>query len=146
MGLKSLPYSEGVLIDIVGKLVKYGSISEKSMNYVGILLSKIANLPALEAVKVAEHEAAADVPVGRINVTGTVVSTKVQDSPYGSTFKMLVKSDAGWKVWGTVPSTIDPKRGDVVSFTATVERSKDDPKFGFFKRPTGATVKVELAA
>lgn len=33
------------------------------------------------------------------------------------------------------------EKGDKVEFTATLEQSKDDDRFGFFKRPTKATVK-----
>ena len=52
---------------------------------------------------------------------------------------MLVKDDSGFKVFGTVPSSISRvSKGDVVEFTATLEPSKDDPKFGFYKRPSKA--------
>ena len=42
--------------------------------------------------------------------------------------------------WGSVPSSIDVDKDDVVRFTATVEKSSDDPLFGFFKRPAKAEV------
>ena len=46
--------------------------------------------------------------------------------------KSLVKDDSGFKVFGTVPSSISRvSKADVVEFTATLEPSKDDPKFGF---------------
>ena len=93
----------------------------------------------LEAKWAAELEAAEPVPTGRIDVSGKVLSYKYQESMYGSTLKMLVKDDRGFKLWGTVPSAIyEVERGDMVSFTATVEPSKDDDKFGFFKRPSKA--------
>jgi len=44
----------------------------------------------------------------------------------------LVQDDRGFKVWGT--SQAD--KGDRVTFMARVEVSQDDPKFGFYKRPT----------
>jgi hypothetical protein len=86
---------------------------------------------------------------GRIQITGTVVSTKTVDSPYGTQYKMLVLDDRGFKVWGSVPSAIhiiedcyDQQRAlireDVVSFTATVKKSDRDESFGFFSRPTKA--------
>lgn len=53
---------------------------------------------------------------------------------------MIVKTDAGWKVYGTVPGSIDAKRGDHITFEAQVTVSDDDPKFGFFKRPTKAKI------
>jgi hypothetical protein len=44
-------------------------------------------------------------------------------------------------VWGTVPASIDNvQRGALVEFTATVQVSDNDPKFGFFKRPSKAKI------
>jgi hypothetical protein len=54
---------------------------------------------------------------------------------------MLVKDDRGFRVYGTVPGDIiGVANGDRVRFDAAVEPSKDDPKFGFYKRPTKATI------
>jgi len=104
----------------------------------------------VEAVKDAAHRAevarraavaatAEACPVGRVEVTGTVLSTKWVDNKYGCTLKMLVEDRRGFKVFGSVPSALDNVRGRSVSFTAALEPSKDDEKFGFFKRPTKAT-------
>lgn len=87
------------------------------------------------------------VPSGKTTITGSVVSIKVQDDYYsgGVSLKMLVESDEGWKVWGSVPralwasSDATVRVGDSVTFTATVEPSADDVLFGFFKRPTKAS-------
>jgi hypothetical protein len=50
---------------------------------------------------------------------------------------MLIKTDAGYKLWGTVPSAMPhPERGDRVSLEALVVPSKDDTKFGFYSRPS----------
>lgn len=96
------------------------------------------------AAKRAEDKAwaeanAEDVPEGKATVVGEVLTLKWQDSQFGSTLKMLVKATQGFKVWGTVPSSLlgEDKlmAGTMVRVTATFERSKDDPKFGFFKRP-----------
>lgn len=96
----------------------------------------------LDAVAARE---AAKVPVveGRYEMTGTVLSQKCQESDYGLTLKMLVAVDHGGKVWGTVPRDLDVATGDRVAFTATVERSRDDAAFGFFKRPTRARVLLD---
>tara|TARA_Y100001938_G_scaffold151191_1_gene247147 strand:- start:5493 stop:6347 length:855 start_codon:yes stop_codon:yes gene_type:complete len=94
-----------------------------------------------EELKRREEELAAaePVPYGRIDVCGEVLSVKSQESMYGWTLKMLVKDRRGFKLWGSVPSAIDDvSRGDKIKFTAAVERSKDDEKFGFYKRPTKA--------
>ena len=117
-----------------------------------------------QAVWAAEREIenanAEPVVAGRQTITGVVVSTKLVDGYYGDVFKMLVKDDRGFKVWGTVPQAIIDEavyqtqirfgpdtsydygvlKGQRVTFTATVEASNDDDKFGFFKRPTKAAI------
>lgn len=116
------------------KIRKYGSLSAKQIDAVqrGIDRAKKREAEA-EALKSVEPLAE-----GRYAIEGEVLTTKWQESDYGTTLKMLVKMDDGNKVWGTVPRAIecDPK-GERVNFTATVERSKDDEHFGFYKRPTG---------
>lgn len=98
------------------------------------------------------HAALPGVPTGRATVEGEILSTKWVENTYsyngGGTTKMLVLTDAGWKVWGTMPSSLDAERGDRVAFTATLEPSRDDHAFGFFKRPTQARVaaRAEVAA
>ena len=51
---------------------------------------------------------------------------------------MLLKTDAGWKVWGTMPSNTTAKKGDRVTFDAKITISQDDSKCGFYNRPTKA--------
>src|SRR5262245_18972766 len=52
---------------------------------------------------------------------------------------MLMRTDDGWKVWGSVPAALDNVlRGDRVQFRAKVQRSQDHEKFGFVSRPTQA--------
>lgn len=111
-----------------------------------------------------EREAAKrPVPTGRIEVSGTIRSAKCVEGHYGSVLKMLVEGEA-WKVWGSVPRNNtdqvyeefhsddrDPRfdgfavwtqclLGRSVTFTATVKASPDDPSFGFFTRPSKATI------
>lgn len=99
-----------------------------------------------EAAAKAEAKAAIpDLPTGKITVEGEIVSFKCVDTDWGTTIKMLVKNEEGWKVYGTVPKALNEAEvGDVVRFTANVEASRDDTKFGFYKRPTRATL-VEAA-
>lgn len=92
-----------------------------------------------------ERQAAEPCPTGRINITGEVVSVKTQYDAFGPQFKMLVKDDRGFKVWGTIPKAIDPSAGCRVSFVAAVEPSGDDNKFGFYKRPSKAVLLDEAA-
>lgn len=100
-----------------------------------------------EAVERASEpeEVYTSVIAGRYEITGTVVSVKTSENAYGVrlVFTVKVSTDGGvYLVWGTVPSAIGGVGvGDKVAFTATVTPS-DRPSvhFGFFKRPTRATI------
>jgi len=144
-----------ILCDIVRKLIKYGDLSDKQIAFVRRLVYQVDNRVTVEAKRQSEHDALPDCPEGRTTVIGEVLTTKVQDSIYGDQLKMLVKAESGYKVWGTIPSCLslievtkegeDKRtkqrglaRGDKVQFTAMLQRSKDDAKFGFYKRPTKA--------
>lgn len=141
---KGWPSEERTIIDVVGKLVKYGSISDKQYNLIDVLLNRIANRAVREAERKAEAERALDVPSGRMTVNGTVLMTRVDDSPFGynaTVVKMLFKADpeaGGYKLWGTCPAHIE--KGQHIRLTATLERSDRDPKFGFFKRPKAVVI------
>lgn len=97
------------------------------------------------AQRQAEHLAAESIVDGKQTITGTVITVKDQSSDWGWSLKMLVKDDRGFKVWGSVASSILEQcdssvhlKGKRVTFTATLKASDDDAKFGFFKRPTKA--------
>lgn len=137
-GVPETRYEESTIIDIVSKLVRYGSISEKQMAFIKRLLDKIDDRAGIEARRAAETAAAAPVPMSedRIIVEGEVLSNKVVETDFGTMHKILIRADAGWKVYGTAPSDIrDAQKGERVSFTARVTKSNDDEKFGFFSRP-----------
>lgn len=98
-----------------------------------------------------ERQDAEDIVSGKQVITGEVISAKWVSSQWGDSFKMLVKDERGFKVWGTVPEKIqidvvgsysqisgDDMKGVKVTFTATVTASDDDPQFGFYSRPTKA--------
>ena len=134
------------LIDIVGKLVKWGSISEKQMAFVGKLAEQCdgykAKQAAYEAKKADERANNEDVPETdeRITIEGEILSVKYNED--WGIYQMLVKDDRGFKVWGTQPSKAsDTDKGDRIKFDAKVTRSNKDSQFGFFKRPT----KVQVA-
>lgn len=102
---------------------------------------------AFKAKKAKEDAEAADCPNGRFELTGVVLTIKLQQSMYGDTLKMLVKTPEGYKVWGSVPSSIDcdDLKGCTIRFTARVERSDNDAKFGYFTRPSKASIVEEVA-
>ena len=78
---------------------------------------------------------------GRGEITGEIVSTREDEGMYGWTTKMRVRDDRGFEVWGTMPKALvdaGAEAGARVSFTATVEASRGDETFGFFRRPAAA--------
>lgn len=114
---------------------------------VGRWRDKMAEAKAAREAAEARRETAPPVPVGRVRITGTVTTIKNVESDYGTTVKIRVMSDEGWAVWGTAARALLDEgidRGDKVTFMATIERSRDDEKFGFFSRPSKAEV-VERA-
>ncbi len=152
-------YGEDLMVDretrfrsgLAWKLHQYGSLSEKQLAAVRRGLER----DAAEAEKQARALAAGAFTGGKLDIEGTVVSTKWVESQYGSAKKMMVELDDGRRLWGTVARGLDEVtldeegrhvettllgQGDRVAFTATVEASQDDPTFGFFKRPTKARV------
>jgi len=148
------------LNDMVHTFNKWGNLSERQTAAVRKFMVKAVEFAQRDAERQAEREAevAASEPLaeGRRLITGIILSTKWQESMYGTTPKMLVKQADGNKVWGTVPDaafeyspagtlTLDDLKGREVEFTATVERSQDDEHFGFYKRPTGIKTKEVVA-
>ena len=134
-------YEERTIRSIVVNLIKYGNLSEKQVAFVRNLLKKIEDRPRIEAEKRMEYKAAAEVPVSdkRMHVAGEILTVRGEDTNFGYVTKILIKTDAGYKLWGTLPSAAyGAKRGDRIEFEARVERSEKDEKFGFFKRPTNS--------
>lgn len=119
--------------DVVAKLGLYGSLSERQVSAVLKAIARDAEVAAGKAQEAVEVKG--DAPVGRQTVTGTVLSTKVQESIYGATLKMLLKLTNGSRVWLTVPRKATVTKGDSVTVTATFEVSKDDKSFAFGSRP-----------
>lgn len=97
-------------------------------------------------------------PEGRVEVEGEIVSARVQQSDFGDNVKIVVKTDAGWACWLTLPSslgdslrddngnhlyslseTADAVKGKRVRLTATLTRSPSDQTFAFGKRPAKAS-------
>lgn len=139
------PYSEShweedTIGDIVGKLVKYGSMSEKQTAFLRSLLTRIDTRIEREAKRKAERALADDCPTGKLVITGVVVKTDLQENDWGVRDVMTVKDDHGFLVWGTSPRAYTIEKGDHVTFSATVTPSGKDAKFGFYKRPTKVDV------
>lgn len=122
---------------------------------------------AAEAEKLA-HQEAHPAPTGRVVVTGEIASAKVVEGDYGTSYKVMVKDDQGFRVWVSLPKAqveqavyeynethpepytwgpacwllgadgTDEKGvvGRRITFTATLEQSRDDKSFAFGSRPT----------
>ena len=111
-----------------------------------------------------ERAKAKDVPLTdeRIEFVGEIVKVKWHESKSFDLYangpavseKMVFKSDDGYMLWGTFPQALwklidssghehEDAKGKRISFVARVQRSKNDPKFGFYKRPTKALVEGE---
>lgn len=125
-----------IVVDMVQKLISYGALSDKQWEFLKRLLHRIENRAVVETQRAAEKANAKDCPTGRMDIVGTVLTTRVVEGYYGDTTKMLVKTPEGYTLWGTVPSSLQVEKGQEVRFRATVEPSKDDPKHGYFSRPT----------
>ena len=123
---------------------KAGKLSEAQVKLLGNLSTR--------KQKREEQDAEFTTPVPetdtRIAIKGTVASVKWVSTNFGETQKMLVLCEAGYKLYGSVPSSIADKvaRGATVAFTAKVQPSRDDKVFGFYSRPTKATVALQVTA
>lgn len=151
-------YEENTIRDIVSKLITYGSISTAQKNFLASLLGRIDRREEAKVKREEEQANAHPVPLylteNRHVITGKIVSVKLTSSLYGEVWKILVVHKYGWKLWGPVPhgilndSTVpvNELKGKYVTFKSRVTVSKDDPKFGFFSRPSAAKLITEAEA
>ena len=153
-------YASRVFDDKHGKPMRYVTVSHCPQDICEAIHEKLVGdlirlqkyqqeqRDAQRAERDAAHEAGEDAPEGRVVITGTVLAFKRQESIYGDVLKMLVQDDRGFRVWGSVPSSLDDaERESRITFTATVTASDKGSKFGFFKRPAKAAVlDIEAAA
>jgi hypothetical protein len=134
----------GRVNDMWHKLVKYGSLSEKQIEFAEKLIGEAKN-PKPRNDEDEEPKPTKVAPRGRVDFSGEVLCLKLKDYGYGEQLKMLARSsDGGWKLWVTCPSSLladeTPLKGKVVRMTVTVEPSDRDEYFAFGKRPTRAAI------
>lgn len=160
------PYEEEpkevlVLRDMLFRLNRYGSMSDKAVAYALTLPGRMKE--RLERAAARERERAEEVhvpaPSGRVTFEGTVVSAKWHETAFGNAIKMTIKvstPEGTWLVWVTAGADLREAyfatgqtgdmvgwlRGRRVSLTATLTPGKE-PHFAFGKRPTGARVLEE---
>lgn len=130
--------------DLLTKLHRYGYLTERQADAVRRGIQKdrdrVAGAAAREADRADKIASGVTVPTGETNVMGTVLTVRTHQNAYGYRLVMTVADDRGFKVWGTVPRSIDPNPGDRVAFLADLSPSDNDPLFGFFKRPRKAGI------
>lgn len=134
-------YQSNFVKDVLAKLAQYGELSERQVEALERAFAQRQQRAEEEAAKqAASNEPVVPCPTGRVSITGIVLNTKYVENDFTGyeTLKMLVRDNRGFKVWGTMPRSLDANVGDSVTFTANLEASCKDPQFGFFKRPTKA--------
>jgi hypothetical protein len=140
---KALDTDHYISRDLKASFEKWGNLSAKQLALVFKLEADVAKKAAEAAAEAANPRVKEPVPETseRITVTGKLISYRWEKNRYAyageDTLKMLVEDDRGFRLWGTMPSSLgDAERGDRVTFCAAVTRSKKDEFFGFTKRPT----------
>jgi uncharacterized ubiquitin-like protein YukD len=127
VGLEEALYIENnpTIKKIRENFVKYNKISEKQVEFV---------LKLAEKQKVI-NETCQSVDFSKLeNEELEVVSLKGHESRFGMVTKILLKSEKGFKLYGNLNSK-DIEVGNIVLFSSNqIEKSRDDAKFGFFKR------------
>lgn len=133
-----------VIAGMKANLARFGSLSIKQIAYARTLAerqqqeSRPEEKPVIPPIIQAE----------RVAIAGRIVSAKSKDTQFGVSFKMLVLLPNGQKLWGSIPDaifretqrSIQGLKGVEIEFIANVSPSNDDQAFGFFARPTKATV------
>lgn len=143
------------IVDVLSKGRQYGNLSDRQ-------LEAIVKAYDRDNAPEAPPEIKGTIIEGRQIIEGTVVSCREKDSDFGPTWKITVKDDENRCYWGTLPknlnivdfsktylqangATSDPQihLNVRVRFTAAVTRSDRDRAFGFYKRPTKASIVTE---
>lgn len=125
--------SNSFIADIARKFEQYATLSPRQIEAVIAAAKRDAEY---KARRVEEAATRGPVPTGkRIEFTGKLVSRKQQESQFGIQHKCLIKLPNGSAIWMTEPAGCNVELQGEVTIRATVEASKDDPSFGFAKRP-----------
>lgn len=104
-------------------------VEEKIVKYRNIRLDQLTSSPVPETDK-------------RITIKGEITSYKVKETDWGLTTKILITTDEGYKLYGSLPKSLedceryDDLIGQQIQFDCSVIKSDRDEYFGFYKRPT----------
>lgn len=123
-------------------LQRNGELTERQVEALAKSIQRDQERKSKQEEEMANDPDPAPVIEGKIEITGKIIGLGSKEYGYGeSRLVMTVLDDRGFKVWGTKPSALyGTERGDRVRFIATVEAARDSENFGFFKRPSKATV------
>lgn len=102
--LENLAVAHPIIQDIRRKLISTGCRWDLTPKQISLVVKL-----ATESRQPAEKHVPVPIVDGRQLVQGIVVSTKIQDSDYGSTLKMIVKvvtPKGCWLVYGTAPAKL----------------------------------------
>jgi len=145
------------LVDVRNSLNHHDSINKGFSEKMIAAVRKIMNQRLEE-----ENRPKVHVEEGRIEVMGKIISIKNKESDFGTTVKVVVEDNRGFRVYGTLQKNLiddfydrwiaaldeddfeergledgwfPMAKGAVVKFVATVAASSDDVEFGWFSRP-----------
>jgi hypothetical protein len=132
----------GTFDDIVQKLIRYGSLSDKQWKFLNTLKTRVENFEADENARAEKMKNVPDAPAGRHEITGKVISIKEKFYYESAVWKMLVEANEGFRIWCTIPSNIldAVEKDNIVKLNVTLEPSDNDPKFAFGSRPAKAII------
>lgn len=97
----------------------------------GLTENMIAAL-ARQAERIAAKEAEAEAnpaPEGRVRVTGEIIGAKVVEGDYGTSYKVIVKDDRGFRVYVSLPKTQADQAFD--EFYAKHEEAWNNGRIGY---------------
>lgn len=136
----ALHYNNAICLDICGNVRRYNNITPRQKELVLKIYRNREATEAREQKRKDEYDNASEVREGRFEIKAEVLGFKTIDGPYGSSLKMIIRTEEGWKAYGTVPGSLDCVKGSIIQFTAAFQASQDDPKFAIFKRPSKSQV------
>lgn len=135
--------------DVMSKFRRYGEMSDRQLDAIVRAVARDAERAA-EKANQPEEVFVQPEPAKAVRITGTVMTTKyVEGYVGGSVLKMMVKverAEGNWKLWGTVPDSIQyneghgVEKGSTVTFTADVKPASWMADGGEFVRPRKAEI------
>lgn len=151
--LETFKTSNNFVCDLQEKFQKNGKLTDLQIEALKVTKKREEEYQVKKLAHEADLKHAPKVLEGKHEVEGTIISTKLVESPgFGfrsepiRTWKMIVELTDKNRVYVTIPVTIMLQsiaqhielKGLKVKFTATFTRSKDDDHFAFGKHPTRA--------